>query len=188
MKRISLFLLLLLIFSLFLCGCEGGFGSKYVKDPLEYGKWESYLETPVYLPESISEYGVNSYSYTLLAYMDICYEIFLDVSLSEEELLEILSEARADERFLCEREAYYADGYFEIIFEDHYEIWGGDGEARKNVGTADVEKIVYDPKTHNAVFVCFHANDTGVYYLDELEYFKRFSIDEEEYVLNLYKG
>lgn len=184
MKKRSVFSILLLVFSLWLTGCDMWFGTKHIEDPKEYGKWESYLEIPPFMPDSVDGYQVNGYSYTVLAYMDICYEIFLDLTVSQEELAQILSEARADPNCMGERKAYYRNGYFELVYEDVYEIHEKE-ESEKNVGWADIEKIVYHPETGNVIFVCFHANDTGVYNVDRVAYFQRFSIREEEYVKHL---
>jgi hypothetical protein len=116
--------------------------------------------------------------------MDICYEIFLDISVTEEQLDRLIADAKSYGEY-TESEAYYCDGYFEIVFEDYYRssdyVYSEEGVEEKNVGWADIEKTVYNPETLNIIFVCFHANDSGVYDLDDLEYFKRFSIDEKEY-------
>jgi hypothetical protein len=104
---------------------------------------------------------------------------------TEGQLESILSEAR-ENMPLSERDAYYAQGYREIVFEDHYEMISSDQEyvdSAANVGWADIEKVIYDPEALNVVFVCFHANDTGVYNLSDVAYFKRFDIRQEEYVL-----
>ena len=73
MKKIRSLLatVLMLIMICSLLGCDMQWGSKYITDPKEYGKWESYLDIPSFLPSEIDEYKVNSYSYTLLAYFDI---------------------------------------------------------------------------------------------------------------------
>ncbi len=159
-------------------------GTTYVDDPAEYGEWDSYLDIPSYLPDSIEDYEVNGYSYTLYSYMDVCYEIFLDISVTEEQLDRLIADAKSYGEY-TESEAYYCDGYFEIVFEDYYRssdyVYSEEGVEEKNVGWADIEKAVYNPETLNIIFVCFHANDSGVYDLDDLEYFKRFSIDEKEY-------
>lgn len=166
-------------------GCEMQFGTKYVNDPLEYGKWESYLDIPSYLPDSIEDYQVNSYSYKLLAYMDICYEIFLDLTVTEEQFLELTTNAREYSENSIEKPAYYCEGYYEIIYEDHYSENDEENEVTRSVEWADIEKVVYNEKTLNVIYVCFHANDSDVYDLDEVEYFNRFSINEDEYILSL---
>ena len=58
-------------------------------------------------------------------------------------------------------------------------------EIEPNVGWADIEKVIYNPETLNIIYVCFHANDTAVYKLDEVAYFNRFSILEEDYVKSI---
>ena len=117
--------------------------------------------------------------------MDICYEIFLDLTVTPEQLDGILTRATADTAPVTERDAYYGVGWREIVFEDVYEIFEGETEGESVVGWADIEKIVYNPITHTVVFVVLHANDTGVFPLNEVQYFHRFSIDEREYVRHL---
>ncbi len=164
-----------------------GFGSKQITDPLKYGDWESYLQIPPWMPASVKEYTVNGYSYSLKAYMDVCYEIFVDLTVTEEQLEELLARARQSEP-AREQDAYYAEGYREMVFQDEYEILPESLQSghryQGQVGRADIEKLVYNPQTLNIVFVCFHANDTGVYDLNGVAYFNRFGIDQEEYVVH----
>ena len=188
MKKKSFCLLWLLVISLWLSSCEMGFGSKHIEDPQKYGEWESYLEAPSFFPASVDGYQVNGYSYTLFAYMDICFEIFLDITVSAEQLEALLREAASYNDGYSESEAYYADGYTEIVFEDSYEAQERAINGERNVGRADIEKIIYNPESLNIVYVCFHANDTGVYPLDEVAYFNRFSIREEEYMASVHEG
>ena len=180
-KKISC-LIFLTVIALVFTGCDVGFGEKHVDDPEKYGEWESYLEIPSFLPSSIDDCQVNAYSYTLLAYMDICYEIFLDISVTEKQFEKLIYEAKQSPRYIGERAAAYCEGYFEIVFQDYYEISDFDSDTAKNVSWADIEKIVYNPKTLNIVYVCFHANDTGVYETASVAYFNRFSINEKDYV------
>lgn len=155
-----------------------------VQDPAKYGEFSDYVELPVWFPESIAEYEVKGYSYRLLAYMDICYEVYVNAILSPEQFDEILDEALNTRGLRYEQEAYYADGFYELVFEDEYSVYDDDedDEDEKCVGWATVEKLVYNPDTYEVVFECLHAHDTGVYPLLEVAYFNRFGIDETEYV------
>lgn len=162
------------------------FGTERTTNPDDYYSDDCYGKLPSWMPATLEEYTVNDFSYCIYSYLDICYEIFLDITVTEEQLASILSAAREGSP-LCEQDAYYAEGYQEIVFEDFYEIDSLDPDIDhnypSNVGWADIEKIVYNPQTLNVVFVCFHANDTGVYDLSDVAYFKRFEIDQEDYVL-----
>ncbi len=178
--RVSLTLVICLGFT----GCDTGFGTKFEKDPREYGRWESYLDIPAFLPDEVDGYQVNGYSYALYAYMDICYEIFVDITATQAQLEQLLAEARSNPNYIGERAAYYCEGYYEITFQDCYELHTRN-ETQRSVGLADIEKVIYHPGTRNIIYVCFHANDTGVYPLDKVAYFQRFSIREEEYVKHL---
>ena len=170
------------LISVLLTGCN--MQSKHIDNPELYGEWESYLKIPSFLPKSINDYWVNNYSYTLDAYFDICYEIFLDLTVTEDQFTKMISETKAYQKYY-EKEAYYCDGYSEIVFMDFYEVYHRENETSANVGWADIEKVIYNSETLNIIYVCFHANDTGVYDLDKVAYFNRFSINEEEYVKNL---
>ena len=72
-----------------LCSCQyvlvgimmAFMGTFYETDPAKYGKFQSYIESEIeYFPKSIEEYVVNDYAYTRYEYLDLCYEVFLDLS------------------------------------------------------------------------------------------------------------
>ncbi|MBE6130666.1 MAG: hypothetical protein E7183_03015 [Erysipelotrichaceae bacterium] len=185
-KKINLFFIII-FFIFLLSSCNTILGTKYVTNPKKYGKWETYLDVPTYLPSDIDDYHVNSYSYTLYAYMDICYEIFLDITVSEEQFNEILSDARNYSEYQYEQNAYYDDRYIEIVYKDYYSIYPYPDEGERGVGSAYIKKIIYNKETLNVIYVCFHAIDTNVYDLADVAYFRRFLISEEEYVENINK-
>ena len=163
-------------------------GTTYETNPAKYGKWDTSLDIPSFLPKSIAEYEVNEYSYTLYSYMDVCYEIFVDITVTETQFNELITNAKNNDAYLHEKQAYYNEGYTEIVFQDVYTIYTGEHiNPATNVGWADIEKVIYNKKTLNVIYVCFHANDTGVYELSDVAYFNRFSIQQTEYVemLNL---
>ncbi len=165
-----------------LCSCEArevGWGSQRIDSPSEYGSY-GIIEAPAHFPVSVDEYTVNAYYYAIEAWMDVCHEIFVDLTVTEEQLSAMLAEAR-DTRGYTEREAYYAEGYYEIIYSDSYDIFGGENGEERVVGYATVDKVIYNPHTLNVIYVQLHAHDTGVYRLADVKYFERFGIDENEY-------
>jgi len=166
-------LALILSVLLSLAGCE-----KYTVDVAEYGQVANYITFPDYFPESVDTYEVNGYSYRLYSYMDICYEIYLDVSVEKEEMDRLIAVAKEKRPAYSEWEADYANGYREIIFQDVFTSYDPEAEA---VGEADIEKIVYDPDTGDMVFVRIYSVDAGVYPVAELAYFNRFDISAETY-------
>ena len=104
-----------------LTGCsELGIGAIQETSPTKYGEWEKYHTAPSFLPQKIDDYTVNAYSYTLYNYLDTCYEIFLDITVSEERLNELIGNARQRSDVLIEKETYYSNGYTEIVFADMY--------------------------------------------------------------------
>ena len=168
-------LLLLTVLLLSLVGCD--YGSKRITDPEQYGKFASYIELPSFFPACIDSFSVNSYAYNLESWLDTCYEIFLDLTVTKEQLDELLKDVtvKIDE-------CYYSEGFYEAVFLDSYDVFTDEGEGEEQVvGYADIEKIIYNPETYQIIFVAFHANDTGVYPLSDFQYFNRFNINENEY-------
>ncbi len=182
MKAIlSTLLVFALLFALSFCGT---FGDAYITDPAKYGKSYYGVSLNNYFPDVIDEYTVNAYSFRIYAFLDICYEAILDISVTEEQFDEIISEVKKIRPEYTEIESYYAEGYSELVFCDRYSI---DRSDRANsdiasVYTAKIEKVVYDPESLRIVFVDFDAFDSYVYPLNEVEYFNMFNIDEEEYL------
>ncbi len=170
-------LALILSVLLSLAGCE-----KYTVDVAEYGQVASYITFPDYFPESVDTYQVNGYSYRLYSYMDICYEIYLDISVEKEEMDRLIAAAKEKRPEFSEREADYARGYREIVFQDEFTPYGPAAEA---VSEGDIEKIVYDPDRGDMVFVRIYSVDAGVYPVAELAYFNRFDISAETYTENI---
>ncbi len=184
-KQVLSLICLLMIFCLLLVGCDIGFGTKYVSDPAEYGRWESYLDVPSFFPDSIDAYEVNVYSYTLYAYMDICYEIFLDITVSEEQMAQLIASAKSAGS-CYEQAAYYADGYRELVFCNEYALHPHpDEDDVPRVWQANVKKVIYNLQTNNIIYVDLFCFDSGVYELKDVEYFARFGIKEAEYVAHI---
>ena len=90
----------------------------------------------------------------------------------------LLDLAYNTEGFLLERDAYYAEGYKEIVFRDEYE---GLDEENGNIRWACIQKVIYNPEINNIVYECFYTEDSCVYALKDVVYFNHFSIDESEY-------
>ncbi|MBO5200085.1 MAG: hypothetical protein J6B93_02275 [Clostridia bacterium] len=178
-KVFSVFIIICVLFT----GCDD-FGTFHTNDILEYGSEDNYIALPDFFPGSIYNYDVNDYSYTVYSYMDVCYEIFLDVTVPKEEFDSLLERAKAYSENYYEQAAYYKEGYSEIVFIDEYSI---NDEKDKNVWNAKIEKVVFNPLTYNLVFISFDAFDSGVYPLDEVAYFNRFGIDQNEYIKHIAK-
>ena len=175
--------LLIALFSATLISCEArklGFGSQTITDPAEYGNF-GVIDAPVFFPKSIDGCKVNSYSYILRLYLETCYEIFLDLTVSADKLDSLVASAKIAGGFKYEREAYYAAGYRELVFCDYYEPGTQNDDGNNQVGYAWIEKVIFNPDTGNIIYVSFIANDWSVYSLSEVEYFKKFGIKEAEY-------
>ncbi len=156
-------------------------GTFYETDPANYKRAEECF------PESLEEYTVNGYSFTEYSYLDYCCEEFLDLTVTEEQLQDLLDKARSED-VLVEREAYYAEGYYEIVHNDYYRIDEQEENGVELVAWARISKLIYNPQTRNVVFVWICTHDSSVYEVKDLAYFNRFGIIEEEYVQHLPEG
>ena len=162
----------------FLMMMGGGMGTYYETDPSTHEEALEYIDAPAFFPQAIEDYTINEYSWTRYEYMDTCVELFIDLTVTEEQLTEILTNARQAGKRFVERETYYAEGYYEIVFSDEYSL----DETSENVGNAYVQKIIYNIETGNVIYEHFDAFDTGVYEVKDVAYFNRFDIDQTEYV------
>lgn len=160
------------------------FGEVYIDDIDKYGRSRYGVELQNYFPSDIKDYTVNAYSYRVYAYLDISYEILLDITVTEEQLDEIIEDVKKKRPEYIEVESYYADGYKELVFSDEYSIDRSDRATSEvaSVYHALIEKVVYSPEELRIVFVDFDPFDSYVYPLQEVEYFNIFGIDEEEYL------
>lgn len=176
--------LLVTVLSASLLSCEAryvGFGSQKITDPAEYGDF-GYIDAPSFFPKSIDGYKINAYSFTIENYFAECYEIFLDITVSPDKLDSLIASAKIGGGFKYEREAYYANGYRELVFSDYYESGSQSDDGTSQVGYAWIEKVIFNPETGNIAYVAFIANDWSVYSLSEVEYFNKFKINEAEYI------
>lgn len=186
-KLVALILTLTLLFAT-LTSCEArrlGFGSQKITDPLEYGDF-GVIDAPAFFPEKTEGFTVNSYAFTLELYFETCYELFLDLTVSREQLDKLLARARVQAGFKYEETSFYNTSYREIVYSDYYvEGVTDDSTGERSVGYALIEKVIFNEATGNIIYVSFVANDWGVYSLSDVEYFNRFKIDEKEYVEHL---
>ena len=184
-KYLSLFLAFFTII-LSLTSCMGTF--RY--DSIE--KYQRIRKDPFYnaefIPYYTDEYTINNFSFINYVYLDTCYEVFLDITVTEEQFEDLISKAKSHGEFV-EQDTWYANGYTEIVFEDDYHLGHGYFEdcadVTPTVGWATIEKVIYNSKTLNIIYVCFHSWDTRVYKVDDIRYFKYFEIDPEEYIKHL---
>lgn len=153
-------------------------GTFYETDSGTYKEALEYIDSPAFFPDTIEDYTVNGYAWTRYEYMDTCVELFVELTVTEAQLTELIDVARRSGRVLAQREAYYAQGYIEIVFSDEYYI----DDTETNVGNAYIQKMIYNQETGNVVYEHFDAFDTGVYEVKDVAYFNRFGIEQTEYV------
>lgn len=102
----------------------------------------------------------------------------MDVTLNQEQFDYLLDSIKSLDLSYNETEAYYADGYQEIIFANRTT---DDGENPDYiVSMAEIKKVVYNTETLNIVFVDFTIYDA--YPLYEIAYFNRFGIEWSSYI------
>lgn len=147
-----------------------------ITDPAQYGEEVEEAPFPEYFPTSVDDYTVNSYSYTVLA-GDPRHEIFLDITVTQEQFEYLLTWVKELGVSYYETEAYYADGYYEIVFVDRTTDDGDDPDFI--ISYAEIKKVIYNPETLNVVFVDFTIYDA--YQLNEIVYFNHFNIDWKTY-------
>ena len=169
-----------LCFSLLLSACD--YGYTHVTDPDKYQRTVGSY-TIEYFPEDISAYTVNDYSYTSYDSLDTCTEIFLDITVSEEQFDKLILLAEQYSSDSVSKTAYYNTDYTEIVYVNNYDDYNVGESKEKKVGKADIKKVIYNKDTNNIVYVYFKAYDTGVYPVAEVAYFNRFGIDEAGYAL-----
>lgn len=180
MKKIISVIILLCV-SILLSSCD--FGDYHITDPDKYNPKDGNM-TVYYFPESIDKYTVNSYSYNTYRYLDTCTEIFLDISVSEEQFKHIIETAKKFDNVVEIKQAFYDKEYTEIVLSDYYSESDKNDEGKLWVDNAEIKKIIYNEDNRNIVFEYFYAVDSNVYPLDEVIYFKRFNISESDYILH----
>ena len=154
------------------------FGSYYTEDVSEYGDYVKKYEAPAFLPDTLDDVTVVKYCYTVEAYFSRAVEIYLEVTVPEENFNDYISDIMSSDQTHTTKTAYYDPTYTEIIFKDEYEIY----EYEEIVGLADVQKVIYSPDTCTVIFECLYVDESALLYLDQVVYFARFEIDEYEYV------
>lgn len=181
--KIATLIAVIICISLVFSFCTS-FGEVYINDIDKYGKSYYGVELQNYFPSDVKDYTVNSYSFRVYSYLDICYEAVLDITVSEDQFDDIIEDVKKKRPGYTEVESYYADGYKELVFNDAYSIDRSD-RAKSKIATVEralIEKVVYNTEELRIVFIDFNPIDSYVYPLDEVEYFNMFGIDEEEYL------
>lgn len=158
------------------------FGSYYTEDVSEYGEYVKKYEAPDFLPDTLDDVTVVKYCYTVEAYFSRAVEIYLEVTVPEENFDDYIKDIMDSEESHTTKTAYYDSSYIEIIFKDDYEIYEYEEDDAQMVGLADVQKVIYSPETYTVIFECLYVDESAVIYLDQVVYFTRFAIDEYEYV------
>ena len=142
MKKIISVIIIMCI-SILLSSCD--FGDYHITDPDKYNPKDGNL-TVDYFPENLDEYTVNSYSYNTYRFFDTCTEIFLDITATEKQFVNIIETAEKSNEMPVIKQAFYDSGYTEIIFSDYYYKSDDAEEEKQSVGNAEIKKIIYNKK------------------------------------------
>ncbi len=75
-----------------------------------------------------------------------------------------------------------------MVYCDEYEKGNTDKQDRsEQVGTAKIDKVLYNVETLDIIYVSFHADDTDVFDVENIAYFNRFAIKPDKYIEYLSK-
>lgn len=187
MKKIILTLILCLSL---LCntGCTlilissllGSNDSETVTDAGKYGSFHDDVEIPSYYPETLSGYTVNDYFYTVDKSTTLCYEIYLDITVTEEAFTTVIAKVNADDRAKTVKSAYHSASYTDVIFSDEIDL-ALDGYIDK-IESAKVEKVIYNEAESRIIFALLYVEELSYYSSDKVQYFKKLNIDLEKYL------
>ena len=153
--------------------------SENVTDPDEYGSFHDDVELPSYYPDSLSGYTVNDYCYTINKSSTLCYEIYLDVTVPQDSFTAILNAVNADSRAKTVKSAYHSASYNDIIFSDDIDL--ALGGYVDSIEEAKIEKVIYNESESRIIFVLLFIEEYSYYSTDDIQYFKKLSIDPQKY-------
>ena len=188
MLRILSFIITIVMVIASAFGCETGLYTDdyYTDSKDDYGKYQNTAELPEFFPKNLDGLTVNSYGYRDMSFGDSSYEIFLCVTVPDEDAFyAMIDKGLTNSKMKVHTAAFYNSEYMEIIFEDSYLIYE-DADVEDTygelVGAANIAKIIYSEKTKCIVYEYLLVDDTGIYYVDDIMYFNFFSITESDYV------
>ena len=184
MKKIFLAMILCLSLfvntgcSFFVIGLLSGLKdvSESTEDPAKYGDFHNDVKLPAYYPKSISNYKINGFSYKIEKNSTLCYEIFLDLTLSEDDFNLLIANVNADSRSKTVKSAYHSSEYKEIVFSDIFEY-----DYQEYVLDSNIEKVIYKDSEFRIIFVLLYTEELAYYPADNIEYFKKLNIDPQKY-------
>ena len=154
--------------------------SETVTDPDEYGNFHDEVELPSYYPGSLSGYTVNDYCYVIEKSSHLCYEIYLDITVSSEAFTQILGAVGADSRTKTVKNAYHAFDYKDVIFSDSIDF--ALNGYTNSVNKANIEKVIYNESESRIIFVLLYIEENSYYNADDIQYFDKLNIDPEKYL------
>lgn len=150
--------------------------SERITDPEKYGEFHDSVNVPAYFPGDISGYTVNNYCYAIEKGTYLCYEIFLDITLSEEDFTKVLSAVTSDGRTKVIKGAYHSDKYNDVIFSDEFTY-----DLHSYVEKANIEKVIYSEEKSRIIFTLLYVEENSFYHIDNVEFFKKLNITPEAY-------
>lgn len=153
--------------------------SKKVTDPQEYGEFHNSVEIPEYYPEAISAYTVNDYCYVIEKNSSLCYEVFIDVSLSKGDFEALITSAMDDSRTKTVKGAQHSPEFKEIVFFDEYEFTA-ENEFDLLV-SAHIEKVIYNEKESRIIYSLLYVEEYSYYKTQNVEFFQKLKISPEKY-------
>ena len=150
--------------------------SERITDPQKYGEFHDSVNVPAYLPGDISNYTVNNYCYVIEKSAYLCYEIFLDITLSPEDFTKVLSTVTSNTRDKVVKGAFHSDKYNDVIFSDEFTY-----DLYAYVEKANIEKVIYSQEKSRIIFAILYVEENSLYHINNVEFFKKLNITPEAY-------
>ena len=186
-KGLIILTALLLLFSLSACAYFELMDFHETTDISQYGIYtkpvyaDKDFDPAVYMerffPDTIEDFfTVQKYSYKYCNTPTI-FETYLEIVIDDESMFqEYVASLPANKDAI---DFPYKNGFKQIVFSERCDFhhWG-------SVGYIDMQKIVFSDETNTVVFVVVEAPENDIpFYVNTLNYFTRFDIDVDQYVL-----
>ena len=172
----ALIAVLLIIFAfpiLFIAAAQGSTNISHTTDIENYGIYDYPEKMPDFFPKEITEEMTPvKFSYYYDNSWDWCYELYLEVKMTEQEYDSYKSQY-SGKLVAC----WYADSYTEYVMKDCLNLY--EGEEYDYASNPDIKKIIFNDKDKTVIFWTMYGLDP--FYFENSAFFERFSIEPRLY-------
>lgn len=146
----------------------------YTNDVTNYGIYDSEYMMDDHFPENITaEMTPVYYSYYYDNSWDYCYELYLEVKMSDNEYKRLKTQYENELK-----NCFFAPDYKEYVISDYpHNYINEDGSCYMD--SPDIRKIIFNDVEQTIIFVSICGIDP--FYYENSYYFKRFNLDPIEY-------